>query len=72
MPTFVYTAVDNTGKSVKGKIEADNNQQALSKLQEQRYHVLNLSEKKESGLRFLQPKKVKLNAIAVFSRQFAT
>lgn len=72
MPTFIYTAVDNTGKSVKGKIEADNNQQALSKLHEQRYHVLNLSEKKESGLRFLQPKKVKLNAIAVFSRQFAT
>ncbi len=72
MPTFVYTAVDNTGKSIKGKIEADNNQHALSKLHDQHYHVLNLSEKKESGLRLLQPKKVKLNAIAVFSRQFAT
>lgn len=72
MPTFIYTAVDSTGKSIKGKIEADNQQLALSKLQDQHYHVTNISEKKDSGLRLFQHKKVKLNAIAIFSRQFAT
>ena len=46
MSTFVYTALDPNGKTVKGKVEAENEQLLLSKLHEQRYHVLSVSETK--------------------------
>jgi len=73
MPTFVYSAVDPTGKPVKGKIEADNQQLVLSKLHDQRYHVINVKEHKSIGFGGLSRfKKIKLQSIAVFSRQFAT
>jgi len=75
MSTFVYTAVDPSGKNVKGKIDADSQQTVLAKLQEQGYHVTNVFERRLSGglmgsaSRF---KKIKLQGLVVFSRQFAT
>ena len=44
MATFTYDAVDPQGRSVKGKIEADNEQVVLAKLHEQKFHVTGLTE----------------------------
>lgn len=78
MSTFVYTALDPSGRTVKGKIEADSEQLVLSKLHEQRYHVLSVNEdrsraaSKAAGAAVATGKKVKLVNMVVFSRQFAT
>ena len=75
MSTFVYTAVDPNGKDVKGKIDADSEQLVLSKLHEQSYHVMSVSEEKSrssKGATIGPGRKVKLNNMVVFSRQFAT
>jgi len=77
MSVYVYTALDPNGKTIKGKVEAENEQVVISKLHEQRYHVVNVN---ESKLRTAKPaagsgssaKKIKLNSMVVFSRQFAT
>ncbi len=74
MATFTYDALDTQGKSVKGKMEADSEQAVLAKLQEQKFHVLGLSESKAS-LRTqaaARTQKVKLQSLVIFSRQFAT
>jgi type IV pilus assembly protein PilC len=74
MATFVYTAVDPSGKSVKGKVDAENRQLVLDKLREQRYHVVDVTEKKSvnSMKGLTKYKKLKLQQLVVFSRQFAT
>ncbi|MCE5313637.1 type II secretion system F family protein [bacterium] len=76
MSTFVYTALDPSGKTVKGKVDAESEQLVLSKLHEQRYHILSVTQEKS---RTAKPttstpsnKKVKLNDMVIFSRQFAT
>ena len=75
MPTFAYTAVDASGRSVKGNVDADSQQMVLSKLQERGYHITNLVERKKSSLAIgglSKFKKLKLQSLVVFSRQFAT
>lgn len=75
MSSFVYTAIDPGGKTVKGKIEADNEQLVLAKLHEQRYHVVNVAEEKtasRAASKTTSSKKVKLASMVIFSRQFAT
>ncbi|MCW3060207.1 MAG: type II secretion system F family protein [Capsulimonas sp.] len=74
MATFVYDALDPSGREVKGKIEADNEQMVMSRLHEQHFHILSVSEAKASfKLQFAsKTQKVKLPALVVFSRQFAT
>lgn len=74
MATFVYDAVDASGKSVKGKIEADNEQLVLSKLQDQHLHIVSVQESKGSLKIQVSSKtgKVKLQSLVVFSRLFAT
>src|SRR5262245_50095576 len=76
MGTFVYEAVEPSGRTVRGSIEAENQQSVLSKLQELRYHIVSVDEKRGAGLKLLAPGrrlgKVKLGALVVFSRQFAT
>lgn len=75
MPTFVYNAVDTTGRNIKGKIDADNQQLVLSRLHEQGYHVVNLVEQKKSATlsdMMSKYRKLKLEKLVVFSRQFAT
>jgi type IV pilus assembly protein PilC len=76
MPTFAYSAVDPTGKNVKGKIEAESQQIVMSKLRERGYHVTGLSEKKKlmsalGGASFGHGK-VKLESLTIFTRQLAT
>ena len=75
MPRFAYTAVDTSGKNVRGNLNADNQQFVLSKLREQGYHVTNIVERKKSSFSFggmSKFKKLKLQSLVVFSRQFAT
>jgi len=76
MPSFVYSAVDASGKTVKGKIEAENEQLVLAKLHEQQYHVMSVTENKSkaaiASAKSTTGKKVKLGAMVIFSRQFAT
>ena len=42
MATFVYDAVDPSGRIVKNKVEADNEQVVLAKLHEQQFHIVSL------------------------------
>jgi type IV pilus assembly protein PilC len=76
MSSFVYTAVDPNGKTVKGQIEADSEQLVLAKLHDQRYHVMSVTEDKGASAKAAgkttSGKKVKLANMVVFSRQFAT
>lgn len=78
MPSFVYSALDAAGKTVKGRIEAENEQLVLAKLHEQQYHVMNVTENKSrtagaaSSSKSSANKKVKLANMVIFSRQFAT
>jgi type IV pilus assembly protein PilC len=74
MATFVYDAIDTLGRPVKGRIDADTESMVLAKLHDQNFHVLSVSESK--GVPLVFGDKVtgspKLEALVVFSRQFAT
>ena len=75
MPQFSYEAVEPTGRVIKGSLEADSASVVLSKLQTLNYTVVDVTERRGSAKAALGGKrggKVKLNALVVFSRQFAT
>ncbi|MHB0913259.1 MAG: type II secretion system F family protein [Armatimonadota bacterium] len=75
MGVFVYTAMDSSGKNIKGKIEGESQNAVISKLHEQKLHVVDITEgKKRAGGSFNLNKyqKIKLQQLVVFSRQFAT
>ncbi len=74
MATFTYEAIDTTGKIVKNKLEADNEQAVLARLHEQSFHVVSVSEAK-TGLKGRvagKAQQIKLQTLVIFSRQFAT
>jgi type IV pilus assembly protein PilC len=76
MPTYAYMALDQVGKTVKGKTESEGESLLLSKLHEQNLHVLSIVEERSraggQSTGNTQGRKVKLNGMVVFSRQFAT
>ena len=75
MPLFGYEAVDNKGRTLKGSIEADNEQLVLAKLHEQGLHVVRVERQREKTKLFSglgKSKKPKLQALVLFTRQFAT
>ena len=74
MANFKYTAIDATGRSVNGKIEAENEQLVMARLHEQRLHITNLERDKKVAKKASigKAKKVKLHSLVVFSRQLAT
>jgi type IV pilus assembly protein PilC len=79
MPTFTYDAIDTLGRAVKGKIEADSEGLVLSKLHDQNFSVLSVQQTKGGagslGKISFGNKTTgapKLQALVVFSRQFAT
>jgi len=75
MPLFGYEAVDNKGRTLKGAMEADSEQLVLAKLHEQGLHVVRVEQQREKTKLFGgfgKPKKPKLQALVVFTRQFAT
>lgn len=75
MPVFAYVAKDQAGKIHRGRIEADNEKILTKRLQEQGFWVQNVAREGTKKKKFnpLQAmKKVKMNQIAIFCRQFAT
>lgn len=75
MPTFTYEAVDPVGRSIRGNIKADTEALVLNTLHDQKFHVLSVREQKDIGVPFLNGRATgspKLQALVVFSRQFAT
>jgi type IV pilus assembly protein PilC len=72
--TYAYRVRDRRGSMVTGEIQADSRDLVLAKLREMEYIPLEVK-KKSAGLKkefSLRPGRVKLKALAVFSRQFAT
>lgn len=75
MPQFAYSAVDSTGRVIKGQIEADSEDLVLHKLHDQQLHVTEIRAGRGAmpGKKSLfRHHKVKLKNIVVMSRQFAT
>jgi type IV pilus assembly protein PilC len=75
MATFVYDAIDPVGRSVKGRISADSEKLVLSKLHDQKFHVLSVQEQRTASFSVGGAKNAaapKLQSLVVFSRQFAT
>ena len=77
MTKFEYTAKNESGKSVKGRVEASDKNAALSTLTKQ--HLRPISIKKEGSFdpnnlqfNFLKRKRVKKKDLVVFTRQLAT
>lgn len=75
MATFVYDAIDPVGRSVKGRVDAESEGLVLSKLHDQNFHVLSVSQQRASSFSFGKKSAggaPKLVALVVFSRQLAT
>ncbi len=75
MPTYRYSAMDQSGRTVTGTLEADSFELVRAKLSDLSYHVLSIKQAK-GGSSFQQAfagmQRVKLRDLVVFSRQFAT
>jgi type IV pilus assembly protein PilC len=74
MPTFAYEVVDQAGRTLKGRAEAETEDQVVSQLQQRRYLITRVQRVGSVGNQdlLLRFKKVDLQALVVFSRQFAT
>ena len=74
MPQFSYEAVEPSGRVVKGSLEAENASVVLTKLQSLNYTVVDVVQARGGGLSVGKRGggRVKLNALVVFARQFAT
>lgn len=75
MPTFRYSAMDQSGRTVAGTLEADSIELVRAKLSDLRYHVLSIRQARaraslQEMLNGFQ--RVKLRDLVLFSRQFAT
>ena len=73
MPLFEYVAKDRTGNTINDVFEAPERQIALDKLRSQNLIVISLKEKSAALKRMAgMSGRVKLDDVAVFSRQLAT
>ena len=75
MPTYRYSAMDASGRTVSGRLEADSLELVRAKLADLSYHVLSIRQTKSRGgfqEWFTGMQRVKLRDLVVFSRQFAT
>lgn len=81
MPTYKYTAKDQDGKNVSGKIAADNEAMIVAELRKRNLIILSIAEEKEGGAKKKdapqkekkgKKSKVKSDDIVIFTRQFAT
>ena len=78
MAKFKYSAIDGNGKSVSGKIEAPNEEQARAKLAAQQLMVSSISAegfsigKKSSKKSAGYNKKITVEQLTIFTRQLAT
>ena len=71
MAVFRYQAIDKSGKVVSGELSANQKSIAVKHLQDQGYIVTELIQKAEKK-KSKQKKKVKVEELAIFSRQLAS
>jgi len=69
MPVYLYEAKDKKGQSLKSSIEAQNKQEAISKIDSLKLFPVFIEEKKSS---FKVRSKVPLKSLVEFSRQLST
>ncbi len=73
MPVYKYKAIDESGKSVQGVIDADSPKGATEKLKRLGLFLSSLNEAKESKSRSFNPfRGIKISELAVTTRQFST
>jgi len=77
MPTYKYNARDQEGKSVSGRISAENESVIVAELRKRNLIILGITEEKESAFKkktskAVAGKKVKAEDLVIFTRQFAT
>jgi type IV pilus assembly protein PilC len=76
MPTYKYSARDQEGKNVTGRIAAENESVIVAELRKRDLMILSIAEEKESVFKkSAKPKgakKVKPEDLVIFTRQFAT
>jgi type IV pilus assembly protein PilC len=72
MSTFAYKALDPTGSTVQGEIEAEDKVAVSSQLRSRGLIVVDIDEQRGSGDIFERFKKVKANELTVMTRQFST
>ncbi|MCF8002361.1 MAG: type II secretion system F family protein [Halanaerobiales bacterium] len=73
-PMFEYEVKTQNGEKIDGTLEAENESMLASNLRKKGYYILNIKRKREgfdlSNISLFE-KKVKLNDLAVFARQFS-
>ena len=72
MPVYAYTAIDQSGRTVRATMEADNEQLVIAKLRDQSLHCTEIKKSSKGAKAVFGKKKVKPKSLVVFSRQFAT
>jgi len=73
MPVYKYKAIDESGKTVQGVIDAESPKGATEKLKRQGVFLSSLHEAKESRSMSFNPfKGIKISELAVTTRQFST
>ena len=77
MPTYKYTARDQDGKGVNGRMAADSEAMIVAELRKRSLIILSIAEEKESAFKKAVTKpqgggKVKAEDLVIFTRQFAT
>jgi len=75
VPTYRYSAMDPSGRTINGTLEADSLELVRAKLADLSYHVLTIREtKSRAGVQewFTGIQRVRLRDLVMFSRQFAT
>ena len=72
MALFGYIAKDINGKKTTGVIEADDEAVVRNMLHKQNLVIISITPKKKSIFKSTLQKKVKLDEVAIFSRQLAT
>lgn len=74
--TFTYKAKNTAGNAVSGKIEANNEQMAISKLRQRRLNILSIAEERQTFLKKISgvgwQGRVRLADLSLFSRQLST
>jgi len=73
MPVYKYKAINQSGKTVQGVIDAESPKSATEKLKREGVYISSLKEAKESSSRSFNPfKGIKISELAVTTRQFST
>ena len=73
MPTYKYTAKNKDGKTIAGNVNTENKEGVLEILWKEELIPVSVQEvKKGINISFGRKKKVKLDDLAIFSRQLAT